>query len=202
MEYTETERRILDMWPKFEDGSYVQLGDSYIDTDGDDNKVMAIEFNDRCADLIGVEGSRTGFEPFDRVERPAPKVLDADGVEIHVGETLYGIGREQHKYEVINPHYIVAEAGEVFTVLCYDRDDGEECHCRPEMLTHTQPDSWERLERDAEKSICDYFGSSSSPDSLCEDGCPGLNSPVSCGVLMKLDLIRRAKALTEKEAGR
>ena len=89
MAYTDMERRILDMWPKFEDGSYVQLGDSYIDTDIDENEVMAIEFNDRCADPIGVEGSRTGFEPFERVERPAPKVLDADGVEIKVGDTVW-----------------------------------------------------------------------------------------------------------------
>lgn len=202
MAYTDMERRILDMWPKFEDGSYVWFGDAYRDVRRKDTEVDAIMFNCMSIFIEDIEGSSMELNPNERVKRPAPKVLDADGVEIHVGETLYGIGREQHKYEVINPHYIVAEAGEVFTVLCYDRDDGEECHCRPEMLTHTQPDSWERLERDAEKSICDYFGSSSSPGSLCEDGCPGLNSPVSCGVLMKLDLIRRAKALAEKEAAR
>ena len=202
MEYTETERRILDMWPKFEDGSYVMYEDEF-EFDGEVKTAYGFNFGvggrvSICSD----KGSHVRLPNGEHVKRPAPKVLDADGVEIHVGETLYGIGREQHKYEVINPHYIVAEAGEVFTCLCYDCDDGEECHCRPEMLTHTRPDSWERLERDAEKSICDYFGSSSSPGSLCEDGCPGLNSPVSCGVLMKLDLIRRAKALAEKEAAR
>lgn len=71
MAYTETEQRILDMWPKFEDGSYVQLGDSYIDTDGDENEVMAIEFNDRCTDLVGLEGFHTGFDTLgERVKRP------------------------------------------------------------------------------------------------------------------------------------
>ena len=208
-DYNEIEQRILDMWPKFKDGCYVQLGDKVVANSGENKGrefiVRNVYFENGHGKLRSSvsDGCYWNWKSADtRVKRPAPKVLDADGVEIHVGETLYGIGREQHKYEVINPHYIVAEAGEVFTVLCYDRDDGEECHCRPEMLTHTQPDSWERLERDAEKSICDYFGSSSSPGSLCEDGCPGLNSPVSCGVLMKLDLIRRAKALAEKEAGR
>lgn len=88
---SDDEKRILGLWPKYEDGSYVRLGDSYIDTDGDENEVMAIEFNDRCADLVGLEGFHTGFEPFERVKRPAPKVLDADGVEIEVGDTVYSI---------------------------------------------------------------------------------------------------------------
>lgn len=74
MAYTDMERRILDMWPKFEDGSYVRLGDSYIDKDGDDNKVMAIEFNYSCTNLAGVEGFCTRLSPSERVKRPAPKV--------------------------------------------------------------------------------------------------------------------------------
>lgn len=196
------------------------------------------------------------FRYADKLKRPIQSVLDADGVEIKVGDTVYGVGRSQHSFDVIDPHHIDPEVGETFSVRCYDRDEGEECHCRPELLTHkqpvrdmdgvlievgdtvwhedgseqlveemnrygvrcfdgdkrrtfdpkylthTRPDSWERLERDAKKSICDYFGSSSSPDSLCEDGCPGLNSSLNCGVLMKLDLIIRAKALAEKEAAR
>lgn len=81
--------------------------------------------------------------------RPAPKVLDADGVEIHVGDTVYGVGRSQHSFDVLDPHHIDPEVGEAFSVRCYDRDEGEECHCRPELLTHDLPDSWERLEEDA-----------------------------------------------------
>lgn len=199
MAYTDMEQHILDMWPKFEDGSYVQLGDSYIDTDIDENEVMAIEFNDRCADLIGVEGSRTGFEQFERVERPAPKVLDADGVEIKLGDTVYDTKGEGH---IVKEVYFDDDESHEHTVWFGEFKSGIPVVYIADQLIHTRPDSWERLERDAEKSICDYFGSSGSPDSLCEDGCPGLNSPVSCGVLMKLDLIRRAKALAEKEAAR
>lgn len=197
MAYTDMERRILDMWPKFEDGSYVQLGDSYIDTDIDENEVMAIEFNDCCADLIGVEGYRTGFEPFERVKRPAPKVLDADGVEIKVGDTVYGVGRSQHSFDVIDPHHIDPEVGETFSVRCYDRDEHEECHCKPKLLTHVQPDSWERLEKDAKKGNCEYLGRSQSS---C-DGCY-LNGKSACDEYVRIDLIRRAKALAEKEAER
>ena len=196
MAYTDMEQRILDMWPKFEDGSYVQLGDSYIDTDIDENEVMAIEFNDRCADLIGVEGSRTGFEQFERVERPAPKVLDADGVEIKLGDTVYDTKGEGH---IVKEVYFDDDESHEHTVWFGEFKSGIPVVYIADQLIHIRPDSWERLERDAEKSICDYFGSSGS---ICEDGCPGLNSPVNCGVLMKLDLIRRAKALAEKEAAR
>lgn len=198
MAYTDMERRILDMWPKFEDGSYVWFGDAYRDVRRKDTEVDAIMFNCMSIFIEDIEGSSMELNPNERVKRPAPKVLDADGVEIHVGETLYGIGREQHKYEVINPHYIVAEAGEVFTCLCYDCDDGEECHCRPEMLTHTRPDSWERLERDADNGPCGYFDFNGKE---CT-GCPAFGSGKPCISAVCTDLVRRAKALAEKEAGR
>lgn len=203
-DYNEIEQRILDMWPKFEDGCYVQLGDKVVANSGENKGrefiVRNVYFENghgklRSSVSDGCYWTWKAADPY--VKRPAPKVLDADGVEIHVGETLYGIGREQHKYDVINPHYIVAEAGEVFTCLCYDCDDGEECHCRPEMLTHTRPDSWERLEEDAEKGNCEYLGRSQSS---C-DGCY-LNGKSACDEYVRIDLVRRAKALAEKEAAR
>lgn len=139
---TERERRILDMWPRFEDtGEPVMVGDAYVDTDGDDNIVAAVRFDRGCADLVGAEGFYTGFDPGERVKRPEPKVLDADGVEIKVGDTVYGIGRTEHQFEVIDPHHIDPEVGEAFSVRCYDSDEHEECHCKPKLLTHTRPDS-------------------------------------------------------------
>lgn len=114
----------------------------------------------------------------ERLKRPAPKVLDADGVEIEVGDTVYGIGRTEHQFEVIDPHHIDPEVGEAFSVRCYDSDEHEECHCKPKLLTHTRPDSWERLEEDAadlDDMPCDFNAK---------------------------DLVRRAKALAGAEAGR
>lgn len=70
---SEREKLILDRWPKFEDGECVWFGDAYIDTDGDANKVRAIEFDEGCTDLVGIEGFHTGFFAGERVKRPAPK---------------------------------------------------------------------------------------------------------------------------------
>ena len=194
---TERERRILDMWPRFEDtGDPVMVGDAYIDGSGDCNIIVAVRICDVCVDLVGEDGFLTGFKPGERVKRPAPKVLDADGVEIHEGEILRGVGRSQHLFKVIDPHHIDPEVGEAFSVRCIDLDDSEWCHCRPELLTHTRPDSWERLEEDAEsirQIIACNFGDF-SPSDFKQSG-DSLQDRAS-------GLIRRAKALAGAEAGR
>lgn len=56
---------------------------------------------------------------------------------------------------------------------------------------HLEPDSWERLERDAEKTSCGYFGRYG----LCV-GCPALSISKMCNVAKSEDIVRRAKALS------
>lgn len=58
----------------------------------------------------------------------------------------------------------------------------------------TLPDSWERLEDDAAKGLCGYFGMDDAPD--CK-GCPAYEDRLSCDCNIKMtrDIIRRAKAL-------
>lgn len=87
------------------------------------------------------------------VKRPAPKVLDADGVEIKEDDTMFGTGREQHRYTVQSPYSINKEVGERFCVRCYDHDEGNIVWCDPSMLTHREPDSLEKLLND----IRDYL---------------------------------------------
>lgn len=171
---SEREKLILDMWPKFEDGEYVWFGD---EVDGLRGGIDNIDLYERTANLYDVDVNLI-MSFGERLKRPAPKVLDADGVEIKVGDTVYGIGRTEHQFEVIDPHHIDPEVGEAFSVRCYDSDEHEECHCKPKLLTHTRPDSWERLEEDAadlDDMPCDFNAK---------------------------DLIRRAKALAGAEAGR
>ena len=87
MECTDMERRILDMWPKFEDGSYVMFEDDYeFDANEVERRSWTAVNLAREVGRVGLdgfyEGVYTGFNPSERVKRPAPKVLDADGVEI------------------------------------------------------------------------------------------------------------------------
>lgn len=187
---SDDEKRILGLWPKYEDGSYVWLGDSYIDTDGDENEVMAIEFNDRCADLVGLEGFHTGFDTSsEHVKRPAPKVLDADGVEIKAGDTVW------HHSGFAHGVVTSIDAGSLMGTVRYFNGYAEFRDAAKD-LTHTRPDSWERLEEDIAKQPCliaeEVKGSKFDSCSEC---------PWPSEVIAR-NIVRRAKALAEKEAAR
>lgn len=195
---TERERRILDMWPRFEDSEPVWFGDAVEAHHGGAITIEAIEFSRGKVCVKDAEDGDwdTSMYAMRPLKRHAPEVLDADGVPTKVGDTVYGIGRSQHVFEVIDPHHIDPEVGDAFSVRCYDRDEAKECHCRPELLTHTRPDSWERLEMEAEsirKSIALHLGDY-SPSCYKRSG-DSIQDRV-------LALVRRAKALAGAEAGR
>lgn len=181
---SERERRILDMWPRFEDtGDPVMVGDAYIDGSGDCNIIVAVRICDVCVDLVGEDGFLTGFKPGERVKRPAPKVLDADGVEIKVGDTVYA------------PR-MYGDTG--FTVSRFAKNcDGDTIVMVEEMgsglflpsVTHTRPDSWERLEEDAGED----------PFRYCKTVGKRLDTFDNAEVFKSADIVRRAKKLAKVE---
>lgn len=171
---SEREKLILDMWPKFEDGEYVWFGD---EVDGLRGGIDNIELYERTTNLYDVDVNLI-MSFGERLKRPAPKVLDADGVEIKVGDTVW--------------HRSLCTMGSMrkATVIGFDENSlggklatlkdeaGKTWYIDPKKITHVQPDSWERLEEDAadlDDMPCDFNAK---------------------------DLIRRAKALAGAEAGR
>lgn len=182
MEYTETERRILDMWPKYEDGEPVWIGD---DVSGMDVRSFVFtESGVMVTNLTSVPAygeCRKYGEPF---KRPAPKVLDADGVEIKVGDTVW------HAY---GSEWLVEELNR-YGVRCFD--GAKRRTFSPTFLTHNRPDSWERLKDDATMppwSYCDKYGLVAGISN---------DEYFPATVAFATDLIRRAKALAEKGAAR
>lgn len=191
---SDKERQILAMWPRFEDtGEPVMVGDAYVDTDGDDNIVAAVRFDRGCADLVGAEGFYTGFDPGERVKRPVQRVLDADGVEIKVGDTVYELETgEEYKVERVFSGATDPDFPD-HTIRCNKVSDCITHVFKADQLTHTRPDSWERLEEDAEsirQTIACNFGDF-SPSDFKQSG-DSLQDRV-------IDLIRRAKALADVE---
>ena len=96
---------LLGVWPKWDDGEYCRFGDwwtakSYGEDEPRKLLRLAIytpeqldEWGQGDGESYGYEWdfmrpSDTGYRPV-KVEPPAPKVLDADGVEIRVGDTVY-----------------------------------------------------------------------------------------------------------------
>ena len=198
MEYTDTEQRILDMWPKYEDGSYVMYEDKF-EFDGEVKTAYGFNFGvggrvSICSD----KGLHVRLPNGERVKRPAPKVLDADGVEIKVGDTVWfrslSTGARMRKATVTG----FGEHSMDGPLATLEDEAGKTWYIDPKKITHVQPDSWERLERDADNGPCGYFDFNGKE---CT-GCPAYGSGKTCIAAVCTDLIRRAKALAEKEAVR
>ena len=186
---SERERRILDIWPRFEDGEPVMVGDRFIDHKANERTVRSVIVNNDGVELRTFDGTFDWHETGERVKRPVQSVLDADGVEVKEGDTVWLKG-EPIEYKVA----IVID-GLAYLTFKTRNGDNSTVTAYPRNLTHTPPDSWERLEEDAAKSDCDYFGRDVSD---C-DRCPARESTLSCGQSKSLDIIRRAKALAGVE---
>lgn len=122
----EVERRLLarlmpegTQWPCFEDGKPVRIGDeiSWRDEGG---VVNSIELQDGgYFTLHAADGAEDWilpqYLPGERVRRPAPKVLDADGVEVCVGDTVYHVkdGSEMTVYGIEGEWLVVSIGGRV-----------------------------------------------------------------------------------------
>lgn len=182
----EKERALPDgvEWPRFEDGEPVRFGDE-VDWDGDVMRVGSVWLHREGWGLhvssTGVEGTFHG-EYCKRVKRPAPKVLDADGAPIKVGDVVYFVGGAGVRYAVKD---IGFEPGGAFVDIIDEKVRGS-LMVSPEKLTHERPDSWERIEEDAKLAPRDYLEKR------------GMNPEKTERIAsMMADLVRRAKALAK-----
>lgn len=139
------------------------------------------------AELDGWKGNAEGFQPDAYMRLP----LDADGVPIRIGD-------------------VVNVDGGAMTVLGYrlhdgtllliakERKSGLFFAPEPSRVRHfkyVQPDSWEKLEEDARKQSCSYFGLD-LPPALCDDCQHGwMQTGRACWQNARLDMIARAKKL-------
>lgn len=171
-------------WPRFEDGEPVKVGDE-VEFEGETMRVHLATFDaDGWAlwcSREGIDGRLSGAYG-ERVKRPAPEVLDADGVPIKVGDTVYFVDGAGVRHAVKD---IIFEPGGAFVGII---DEKVRCPLmvNPDTLTHERPDSWEKLEEDAKLAPRDYLESR------------GMNpeKPERIASMMA-DLVRRAKALAK-----
>lgn len=118
---------------------------------------------------------------------PAPVDSNGRDVPLDTKELVY----KGERREVLRIAYSVAIGRWVADLANTDLANTDE---HP-FLTHcTLPDSWERLDEDAAKGLCGYFGMDDAPE--CK-GCPayGVRLSTGCSSVMTRDIIRRAKAL-------
>ena len=162
-------------WPRFEDGGLVRIGDE-LEFEGKTMLVCdATFYADGWAlwcDREDMSGRLYG-EYGERVERPAPKVLDADGVPIKVGDTVYFVDGDARPLTV---ERIDANGGEPAVDLVYAGQILRWHSANPEKLTHERPDSWRLWGED-------------------------LDMAVKVGEVDKVEMMRRAKALAKAGEG-
>lgn len=142
----------LDRWfvprPRYEDGELVQFGDDGLFEIRLRRCYLPLQKHVLETTLVYEDGEQIVLDEDGRVKRPAPEVLGADGLPLNEDDTVYGTGREQHRYTVQVPYSINEAVGQRFCVQCYDHDEGNITWCDPSMLTHTPPDTLERLRDD------------------------------------------------------
>ena len=158
-------------WPRFEDGEPVRIGDE-LEFEGKTMLVCDATFyadgwalwcdrEDMSGRLYGKYG--------ERVKRPTPKVLDAAGAPIEVGDVVYFVDGDARPLTV---ERIDANGGEPAVDLVYAGQILRWHSVNPEKLTHERPDSW-RLWGD------------------------DLDMAVKVGEVDKVEMMRRAKALSK-----
>lgn len=163
-------------WPRFEDGELVRIGDE-LEFEGKtmlvcdatfyaDDWALWCDREDMSGRLYGKYG--------ERVKRPAPKVLDADGVPIEVGDVVYFVADKDDGALTVE---CIDVSGEKPVVdLVYSDERGTWHLVDPEKLTHERPDSWRLWGED-------------------------LDTAVKVGEVDKVEMMRRTKALAKREVG-
>ena len=120
----------------------------------------------------------------DAIEReylPRPRLLDAEKVPINIGDTVWNINTGECR--------TVDEVGDFW----FGASDYA-VKLNPLMYSHKQPDSLERIEEDAKKSVCEYFAKQDK--NVC-DSCNGLHY-LECRRDMNLELLRRQRKILER----
>lgn len=126
--------------------------------------------------------------PGDGFTHRAP-VLAADGEPLEVGQTVYATHYGYVKCTVLAIEWAVDDY-----LVEVENEGGHKFRQTPDEFIHQRPepsDSWERIEEDAGKDCCVYYGK--VPWTSC-DGCPA-KGVEDCNATMARDLVRRAKKL-------
>ena len=117
---------LVDAWPRFEDGAPLKLLDDF-ERYGEENGVSVVTMYADGSFALNFRAYSKG----ERVNRPAPKALDADGVEVEVGDDLYSVeGSLRFHVSAID-----RKSGRIATEAMFALDKWAD----PKMYTHRAP---------------------------------------------------------------
>ncbi len=115
---------LVEAWPRFEGGEPVKLLDDF-ERYGEENGVSAVTMYADGSFALNCRAYSKG----ERVKRPAPKVLDADGVEIRVGDTVWDVE--------FGCEHVVTKVSDGAVFVAFEDESADRCD--PASLTHRAP---------------------------------------------------------------
>ena len=142
--------------PRYEDGEPVQFKKEFVDHNGHNQTLSSLTYTKGSHDYVSLNGwtKQRLDEP---VKRPEPKVLDADGAEIKVGDTVW------------KTYPSVLKSKTVSKVGCSARREGHAGHedapfvdfveggwDYARSVTKRESDSLEKLRDDIYEEMCNH----------------------------------------------
>lgn len=182
----ELDKRLMPLgmeWPRWDDGKQVSHYDTL-----EDATAICLALDGSCYSLHYdmSDGERLClFDGSERIKRPEPEVRGADGLPIKVGETVYTPAGT--KMTVRNITGDMVSAG-------IPTSDRAHAHMLARFLTHTTPDTNERIDKDASMPPRRYYA-----DKIGHD--VGLKDDEEVFAAVALDLLRRQRELDAKTMG-
>ena len=194
--------------PRFDDGEPVQFEDDTVELHGVEKFIFLLSCGGSCQ-MQDADGNMLTVFPGGFVKRPAPEALGADGKPIVEGETVWL--DEAHSrcagscgFEDGNKYSLCGiERQEMLTVEdAHIEVDGREyvrvctcgAWCHASWLTHTPPDTQERIDDDATLPPREYYNAHIGHD-------VGLKDDEEVAVAMVHDLLRRQRELDKRTGG-
>lgn len=150
-----------------------------------------------CAECLKATGEAAGALLDEVEKRLVPEGMEwpvfEDGEKVRIGDRVQLCGG--HSEELCQVH--MGESGYSLYTETSDED-----HPYGVPVRRPEPeDTQERIDEDAMKSPCEYFGRKGRP-CFDGDGCPSLEMDGSCDAAKTRDILRRQRELDAKEAGR
>ena len=200
--WTELDRRLMPEgmeWPRV-DGEPVVIGERLVGYGSGDDGYEVVGVRPTCGwvlvkscEHIHRDGGAVILEwDASKCHRPAPKALDADGVETRVGDTVW------HVLGEFGPRVVSKfETHDGRPVAVFEPNGSDLRGCECDQLTHERPDSLDRLAEDIGAMVVAWRSNQDLFDAQeAAAGCVGENT---LGAALD-SLVRRAKALAERDA--
>lgn len=141
--------------PRFEDGEPIQIGDAFIqkciNEEVELDKIGIALFTKNRLNMV--------WFPDEVVQRPEPKILDADGNEIKVGDTVWV---KNSPFEPL----LVSGFKDGRVLMSYHNETS--LGYKPTSLTHREPDSLKKLRDDMNYRIIEGTYPGTAHEYLCQ----------------------------------